>query len=85
VPEPCGSPLLEGAEEKGEDTEPEVVPNFAKAHEALTKVKSFVYAHSNSDGDRDSALSLESLFFELRREVSTKQLFLQNKSFFEKN
>jgi hypothetical protein len=38
------------------------------------KVKSFIYGHSNSDGDRDSALSLDSLFFELRRKVSTKQL-----------
>jgi hypothetical protein len=66
--------LLEGAEDEGEDTEPEVVPNFAKAHEALMKVKSFVHAHSNSDDDRDSVLSLESSFFELRCKVSTKQL-----------
>jgi hypothetical protein len=60
-------------EEEGEDTapEPEVVPNFA---EALTKVKSFVHAHSNSDGNRDSVLSLGSSSFELRRKVSTKQL-----------
>jgi hypothetical protein len=69
-----GATLLEGAEEEGEDTEPKVLPNFAKAHEALMKVKSFVYAHSNSDGDCDSVLSLESSFFELRRKVSTKQL-----------
>jgi hypothetical protein len=40
------------------------VPNFA---EALMKVQSFVYAHSNSDGVRVSVLSLESSFFELRR------------------
>jgi hypothetical protein len=46
--------LSEGSEEEGEDTKPEVVPNFAEAHEALLKVKSFVYAHSNSDGYRDS-------------------------------
>jgi hypothetical protein len=38
------------------------------------KVKSLVYAHSNSDGDCGSALSLDSSFFELRRKVSTKQL-----------
>jgi hypothetical protein len=69
-----GAPLLEGAEEEGEDTESEVVQNFAKAHEALMEVKSFVYAHSNSDGDHDSVLSLESSFFELRHKVSTKQL-----------
>jgi hypothetical protein len=37
-----GAMLFEGAEEEGEDTDPEVVPNFAKAHEALMKVKSFV-------------------------------------------
>jgi hypothetical protein len=58
--------LLQGAEEEREDTEPEVVPNFAKVHEVLMKVKSFVYAHSNSDGDCDSVLSLESAFSELK-------------------
>jgi hypothetical protein len=66
-----GSVVSEGAEEEGEDTESEVVPNFA---EALVKVTSFVYAHRNSDGNRYSVLSLESSFFELRRKVSTKQL-----------
>jgi hypothetical protein len=64
---------------EGEDSEPkpEVVPNFAEAQEALVKVKSFVYAHSNSNGDRDSILSLESSFFKLRRKVSTKQLSIR--------
>jgi hypothetical protein len=76
-----GATLLEGAEE--EDTEPEVVPNFAKAHKALMKVKSFVYAHSNSDGDHDSVLSLESSSLNLRRKVSTKQLSITE--FFQKN
>jgi hypothetical protein len=75
-----GATLLEGAEEEREDTEPEVVLNFAEAHEALMKVKSFVYAHSNSDGDRDSVLSLESSFFELRRKPSTKNCQLQSLS-----
>jgi hypothetical protein len=78
-----GATLVEGAEEEGEDTEPEVVPNFAQEHEALMKVKSFVYAHSNSDGDRDSVLSLESSIFELRRKVSTKQLSITE--FLQKN
>jgi hypothetical protein len=57
------------------------MPNFA---EALMKVKSVVYAHSDSDGDRDSVLSLESSFFELRRKVSTKQLSIAE-FFFQKN
>jgi hypothetical protein len=61
-----GATLLAAA-----DTEPEVVPNFAKA---LMKVQSFVSAHSKSDGVRVSVLSLESSFFELRCKVSTKQL-----------
>jgi hypothetical protein len=56
------------------------VPNFAKG---LTKVKSFVYAHSNSDGDCDSVLSLESSFFALRCKVSTKQLSITK--FLQKN
>jgi hypothetical protein len=61
---------------EGEDTEPEptVVPNFAEVHTVLMKVKSSVYAHRNSDSDRDSVLSLERLFLKLRRKVSTKQL-----------
>jgi hypothetical protein len=37
-----GATLLEGAKKVGEDTEPEVVPNFAEAHKAFMKVKSFV-------------------------------------------
>jgi hypothetical protein len=69
-----GASLLEGAEEDGEDTEHEVVLNFAEAHKVLMKVKSFVNACSNSDGDRDSVLSLESSSFELSCKVSTKQL-----------
>jgi hypothetical protein len=71
-----GSTNVEGEEEGRADSEPEpdVVPNFAEAREALMKVKSFVYAHSNSDGDRDSVLSLNNSFFELRRKVSTEQL-----------
>jgi hypothetical protein len=47
------------------------------------KVKSFVYAHSNSDGDCDSVLSLVSSFFELRRKASTKQLSITE--FLQKN
>jgi hypothetical protein len=63
-------------DEEGEDSEPapKVVPNFAEAHEALMKVRSFVYAYSNSNGDRDSVISLERSYFELRHKVSTKQL-----------
>jgi hypothetical protein len=61
---------------EGEDSEPKpkVVLNFAKAQEALMKVKSSICMHSNSDGDHDSVLSLESTFFELRHKVSAKQL-----------
>jgi hypothetical protein len=80
-----GGPRVEGAEVEGEDTKPkpEVVPNFAEAHEALMKVKSFVYAYSNSDGDHDSVLSLESLFLDLRHKVSTEQLSITE--FLQKN
>jgi hypothetical protein len=77
-----GATLLKGPEEEGEDTEPEVVPNFA---EALRNVKSFVCAHSNSDGDRDGVLSLLSSFFELTCRVSTRQLSVTEFFFFQKN
>jgi hypothetical protein len=58
-------------EEEDSEPEPEVVLNFA---EVLTKVKSFVWVHSNSNDGCDTVLGLESLFFELRRKVCTKQL-----------
>jgi hypothetical protein len=67
---------VEGEEEEEVDSEPEaeVVQNFAEAQEAHVEVRSFVYAHGNSDGDRDSVQRLESSFFELRYKVSTKHL-----------
>jgi hypothetical protein len=54
VRELCKSLVASGSvegEEGGEkeDGKPEVVPNFAKTHEALMKVKSFFYAHNTSD------------------------------------
>jgi hypothetical protein len=64
------------------DGEPEVVPSFAETHQALTKVKSFVYAHRMSDSDRESVLGLEKLYFELRSKVCTKQTSM--KDFFSK-
>jgi hypothetical protein len=59
-----GSVAGEGGGE--EDGEPEVVPSFAEMREALMKVKSFFYAHSTSDSDRESVLGLEKSYFELR-------------------
>jgi hypothetical protein len=67
----------EGGGEK-EDGELEVVPNFAETHEALTKVKSFFYAHSTSDSDSESFLGLEKSYFELRRKVCTKQMSIKD-------
>jgi hypothetical protein len=60
----CESLVASGSvegEEKGgeEDGEPEVMPSFAETHEALMKVKSFFYAHSTNDSDRESVLGLE--------------------------
>lgn len=63
----------EGEVEEDEDGEPEVVPNFVEAHEALMKVKSFFYAQSTSDSDSQSVLRLENSFFELRRKMCTNQ------------
>jgi hypothetical protein len=61
---------VEGEEGGGEeDGEPEVVPNFAEMHKALMKVKSFFYAHSTSDSDRESVLGLEKSYFELRSKI----------------
>jgi hypothetical protein len=71
-----------GEKRKGKilNPNPKLCRTFAKA---LTKVKSFVCARSNSDGDRDSVLSLESSFLELRRKVSAKQLSITE--FLQKN
>jgi hypothetical protein len=60
-------------EGEGEDGEHEVVPSFAETHEALMEVKSFFYAHSTGNGDRESVLGLEKSYFELRSKVCTKQ------------
>lgn len=56
------------------DGESTVVLNFARAHEVLMKVRSFFYAHRNSDVECGSVLSLERSLFELTCKVSTKQL-----------
>jgi hypothetical protein len=69
---------VEGEGGEKEDGEPEVVPNFAETHEALTKVKSFFYAHSTSDSDRESVLGLEKSYFELSKFAQNKrQRFFQ--------
>jgi hypothetical protein len=85
VQELCESLVAPGSVE-GEggvkDGEPDVVPNFAETHEALIKVKSFFYAHSTSDSDRESVLVLEKSYFELRYKVCTKQMSI--KDFFSK-
>jgi hypothetical protein len=56
--------------------------SFAETHEALMKVKAFLYAHSTSDIDRESVLGLEKSYFELRRKIFTKQMSI--KDFFSK-
>jgi hypothetical protein len=83
VREPCGVRECGGGKGGREkDGEPEVVPSFAETYEALTKVKSFFYAHSMSDSDCESVLGLEKSYFELRRKVCTKQTSM--KDFFSK-
>jgi hypothetical protein len=74
------SESVEGEEGGGEkeDGEPEVVPNFAETHEALMKVRSFFYAHSMSDSDRESFLGLKKSYFELRHKVCTKQMSIKD-------
>jgi hypothetical protein len=85
VQELCVSLVAFGSvegEEGEKDGEPEVVPSFAEKHEVLMKVKSFFYAHSTNDSDRESVLGLENSYFELRRKVCTKQTSM--KAFFSK-
>jgi hypothetical protein len=53
--------------------------NFAETHEALMKVRSFFYAHSTSNNDRESVLGLEKSYFELRRsKVCSKQMSMKD-------
>jgi hypothetical protein len=80
VQELCVSLMASGSVEGEEEEygEPEVVPSFAETHEALMKVKSFFYAHSTSDSDRESVLDLEKLYFELRSKVCTKQTSMKD-------
>jgi hypothetical protein len=69
---------VEGEEGEEEAGEPEVVPSFAETLEALMKVKSFFYAHSTSDRDRESVLGLEKSYFGLRSKVCTKQTSMKD-------
>jgi hypothetical protein len=68
VQELCESLGVSGSVE-GEYGKSEVVPSFAETHKALMKVKSFFYAHSTSDSDRESVLGLEKSYFEFRRKI----------------
>jgi flagellar motor switch/type III secretory pathway protein FliN len=52
--------------------------SFAETHEALMKIKSFFYAHSTSDSDRESVLGLEKSYFELRCKVCTKHMSMKD-------
>jgi hypothetical protein len=71
----CESLVVSGSVEgEEEDGKSEVVTSFAEMHEALMRVKSFFYAHSTSDSDRDSVLGLEKSYFELRCKVCIKQM-----------
>jgi hypothetical protein len=77
VQELCVSLVASGSVEGGgggeeEDGEPEVVTSFAETLEALTKVKSFFYAHSTSDSDREKP------YFELRSKVCIKQTSMKD-------
>jgi hypothetical protein len=79
VQELCVNLVASGSVEgEGEDGEPEVVPSFAETYEALMKVKSFFYAQSTSDSDRESVLGLEKSYFELRSKVCIKQTSMKD-------
>jgi hypothetical protein len=45
----------------------------AETYEALEKVKTFFYANSVTDTDRENILSLEKLYFQLRQNSAKKQ------------
>jgi hypothetical protein len=72
------SASVEGEGGEKEDGKPKVVPNFAKTHGALMKVKSVFYAHSMSDSDRESVRGLQKSYFKLRSKVCTKQMSMKN-------
>jgi hypothetical protein len=83
VQELCVSLVASGSVEweEGEEAagKPEVVPSFAETHEVLMKVRSFFYAHSTSDSDRESVLGLEKSYLELRRsKVCSKQTSMKD-------
>jgi hypothetical protein len=59
-----------------------MVPSFAETYEALEKVKTFFYAHSVSDADRENILGLEKSYFQLRQNSAKKQKTMYN--FFDK-
>jgi hypothetical protein len=46
---------------------------FCSFLHSLEKVKSFFYAHSVTDADRENILSLEKSYFQLRQNSTKKQ------------
>jgi hypothetical protein len=62
-------------EEKNKEDEnvQDMVPSFAETYKALEKVKSFFYAHSVTDADREHILGLEKSYFKLRQNSAKKQ------------
>jgi hypothetical protein len=58
---------------KEDKKEQDMVPSFAKTYEALEKVKTFFYAHSVTDADREYILGLEKSYFRLRQYSAKKQ------------
>jgi hypothetical protein len=62
-------------EEKNKEDEnvQDMVPSFAKTYEALEKVRTFFYAHSVTDADRERIFGLEKSYIQLRQNSAMKQ------------
>jgi arginine decarboxylase-like protein len=58
---------------KEDENKQDMVPSFAETYEALEKVRTFSYAHSVTDADREHILGLEKSYFQLRQNSPEKQ------------
>jgi hypothetical protein len=61
-----------------DENEQDMVPSFAETYEAVEKVRTFFYAHSVTDADREHILGLKKTYFQLRKNSTMKQKTMYN-------
>jgi hypothetical protein len=69
---------------KEDENVQDMVPSFAETYEGLEKVKSFFYAHSVTDADREHILGNEKSYLQLRQNSAMTQKTMNDFFWFKK-